>query len=208
MQKYKIFTKHSYILITDKIPNGLKNIDETIIECDKTNVYSINFSNLIDDKKGKKDIIIYVKNIKVEEVFNIFKSNFIFVLAAGGLVKNNNGDYLFIYRNNVWDLPKGHVEKGETIEKAALREVEEECGLRDLILKEKIKETYHTYILNNKRELKQTTWFNMTTNSLELTPQKEEGIEKCLWVKKEDIPLIMKNTYDNIKELFLNPIGK
>ena len=83
------------------------------------------------------------------------------IKAAGGLVKNLNGEYLFIYRNDKWDLPKGKVEKNERVKEAAVREVEEECGIKVDKLGDKICKTYHVYINKGDVVLKKTHWFDM-----------------------------------------------
>ncbi len=54
------------------------------------------------------------------------------ITAAGGMVVNPKKEILFIYRNRRWDLPKGKTEKNEGIETCAIREVEEETGVRNL----------------------------------------------------------------------------
>lgn len=124
------------------------------------------------------------------------------VYAAGGLVKKNNDNYLFIKRNGLWDLPKGHVEKNETFKKAAVREVEEECSLSNVKLKKYITTTYHVYISEKKYYLKIVKWFNMEYKGKEKPkPQKNEGIEKAQWFTMKKIPMLMKKTYINIKEL-------
>ena len=65
--------------------------------------------------------------------------------AGGGLVYNKKGDVLFIFRNGKWDLPKGGIEKGEEIRETALREVEEETGVTNLVIKRKLQKTYHIF---------------------------------------------------------------
>ena len=65
-------------------------------------------------------------------LIDMFKTKLPLVQAAGGLVRNNKGKMLFIFRKNKWDLPKGKVDKGETLENGAMREVEEETGVKKL----------------------------------------------------------------------------
>lgn len=116
-----------------------------------------------------------------------FNSHFQQVEAAGGVVFNERGQILLIYRRGYWDLPKGKIDKGESIEEAALREVQEETGLRQVELGEQLKTTYHTYRLDNgKRILKPTYWFRMHTPETELTPESEEDIELAEWVELDD----------------------
>jgi 8-oxo-dGTP pyrophosphatase MutT (NUDIX family) len=125
--------------------------------------------------------------------------------AGGGLVYNNNGDVLFIFRNGKWDLPKGGCDKGEEIEDCSIREVEEETGVQNLKITRKLQKTYHIFKRNGVYRLKITHWFEMTTNFEGTpTPQAEEGIEKVAWLNPEQIKDAMKNSYENIKLLFEN----
>jgi 8-oxo-dGTP pyrophosphatase MutT (NUDIX family) len=123
--------------------------------------------------------------------------------AGGGLVYNKEGEVLFIFRNGKWDLAKGGMEKNETIEETAIREVEEETGVTGLVITEKLQKTYHIFKRNGRYKLKITQWFEMRTK-FDGTPQgqAEEGIDKVEWVHPKDIPMLLKNSYENIKLLF------
>ena len=109
------------------------------------------------------------------------------IKAAGGLVQNN-GYFLWIYRNNIWDLPKGKIEENESITDAALREVKEECGLKGILeISHKIIVTHHTYQLRDVKILKETHWFFMQFDGVPNTiPQLEEGITDVSWKSKDD----------------------
>ena len=109
------------------------------------------------------------------------------VQAAGGLVKNDSGEYLFIFRRGRWDLPKGKKEGDETPEQTALREVQEECGLNGLKIIRGLPSTYHSFPEKGKNILKHTHWFLMETNQTKVTLQTEEDIEDYRWLKKEKI---------------------
>jgi 8-oxo-dGTP pyrophosphatase MutT (NUDIX family) len=123
--------------------------------------------------------------------------------AGGGLVYNKKSEVLFIFRNGKWDLPKGGIEKNEDIEHTAIREVEEETGVSELKIVKKLQKTYHVFRRNGKFKLKITHWFEMTSSyEGTLTPQEKEGIEKAVWLKPEEIPVALKNSYENIKLLF------
>lgn len=121
-----------------------------------------------------------------------------FIVAAGGLVKNKKGALLLIFRNGKWDLPKGKIEKDETSAEGALREVQEETGLKRLKLLSEFQRTYHTYTQNEKRILKETVWYLMQTDDKVTTPQLEEGITKTEWMAPADSATVFANTYDNI----------
>lgn len=143
-----------------------------------------------------------------EKVYRDFIASFPVVEASGGLVrcpkenieaegkdkipspKEAKSDYLYlyIYRNSMWDLPKGKKEKGETDQENALREVEEETGMKHLKLLDFIKTTYH--FIENKQgiALKKSNWFGMEIPRMQATkPQTEEGITQAVWIDKEGI---------------------
>jgi 8-oxo-dGTP pyrophosphatase MutT (NUDIX family) len=131
-----------------------------------------------------------------------FKACFTIVEAAGGLVFNDTGEFLVIERKGVWDLPKGKLEKGEGFENAALREVEEETGLRNLVTVQPLLSTYHTYPLEGERILKKTRWFEMQYSGKQLPIlQETEGITDFRWVQPGITDFIRKNTYKSILDV-------
>lgn len=139
----------------------------------------------------------------VEETYRKVCAEFLEVNAGGGLVSNRRGDYLLINRNGLWDLPKGHQDPGEDIEVTALREVQEETGINDLVLRELICVTDHCYRRNDIWHLKHTWWYDMLyTDPTDLTPQREEDISKAAWVAKSSLPPFLLNTYPSIIEVF------
>ena len=130
-------------------------------------------------------------------------AEFLEVNAGGGLVSNRRGDYLLISRNGLWDLPKGHQDPGEDIAVTALREVQEETGIQDIILRDLICITDHCYRRNGIWHLKHTWWYDkLHTDPSDLTPQKEEDITKAAWVAKSSLPPYLRNTYPSIQEVF------
>ena len=138
----------------------------------------------------------------LDELKKDFFKQFDLIEAAGGIVQNDQKQMLFIYRLNKWDLPKGKVEKGENFEQAAIREVEEETGVINLQLKNKIGCTYHTYSAFGKHFLKTTHWFHMRCSGEQsLVPQKEEHITAIKWIDMKDIAEPLENTYASIKEI-------
>lgn len=134
--------------------------------------------------------------------FKAIKDEIRVIEAAGGLVKNKDGKYLFIYRNGRWDLPKGKLEPKEKTREAAVREVEEECGLKVKKLNEKIAKTYHVYEIKGKPVLKISHWYAMEAKSNQkLVPQTEEGITEVKWFAKQDFGIVRANTFGNILEV-------
>lgn len=145
---------------------------------------------------------LYLINNDLQKMWSDFKSVFKIIKAGGGLVKNEKGEHLFIKRNGVWDLPKGKSEKNESLEDTAIREVQEECGLKKLELKSRITTTYHTYFLKDKFILKKTKWYEMHSSSNEkLVAQKIESITDVLWVSEDNISYLTGNTYGSIIEV-------
>jgi ADP-ribose pyrophosphatase YjhB (NUDIX family) len=131
-----------------------------------------------------------------------FFAQFEVIEAAGGIVQNENKELLFIFRRQKWDLPKGKLEKGETIETCAAREIEEETGVNNLVLKRKIGETYHIYNEKGKDILKVSHWFYFTCPaSQKIAPQIEEDIAAVKWIATQNIKEPMANTFKNIKEI-------
>jgi 8-oxo-dGTP pyrophosphatase MutT (NUDIX family) len=156
---------------------------------------------LMEVKKLKKlnSITLAVEN--TEEIETFIKDQFKIIRAAGGLVKK--GDlYLMIHRLGTWDLPKGKLEKDENATDGALREVEEECGIK-VALDKKIGATWHTYIRMGKRILKKTDWYLMTCiDDSNMVPQEEEDIDDVRWMTYEETALALIDAYGSIKDVF------
>jgi len=127
-----------------------------------------------------------------------FMSLFKVINAAGGVVQKEDKE-LLIYRLGKWDFPKGKLEKGESFKVAAVREVEEETGVK-VFLERKICTTWHTYTFRKKRILKCTKWYAMDCiNDHKMTPQKNENIDKVEWFSRLEAHNVLKNTYNSIK---------
>lgn len=146
---------------------------------------------------------VYIPTEDPEGTYRRICSEFVEVNAGGGLVSNRRGDYLLISRNGLWDLPKGHQDPGEEISVTALREVKEETGIDQLMLRDLICVTDHCYRRDGKWHLKHTWWYDMLyTDPTDLTPQTEEDISKAAWVAKSSLPPYLRNTYPSILEVF------
>ena len=156
----------------------------------------------IEDEEERYRVIVeeclYVADINVG--WKKFKKKFKLIKSGGGLVLNQKKEILFIYRAKKWDLPKGKIEKGEKIRDAAIREVEEECGISDLKIIKPLLKTYHIFYSEKEQRLKQTHWYLMhSTYKGKLKPQLEEGITKVEFKNEAETQLALQNTYANIR---------
>ncbi len=156
--------------------------------------------NLFLNDSQDKGIVLVCKD--VSQAFKSLKKNFYYIEAAGGFIENKQR-YLFIHRHDKWDLPKGKLEKNETPELAAVRECEEECGIKNLEIIKPLNSTFHIYKYKDGYALKQSYWFYMTSNYNEtLKPQIEESIDKVEWFRLKEIQSeILKDTYFTIADV-------
>ena len=163
-----------------------------------------NKKNIVAALRSKKVKQLYLYHAKEEKMWALFYEIFKVIEAAGGIVRQrSSGKYLFIYRNDKWDLPKGRIEEDEAVRTAAMREVEEETGVADLAIISALPTTLHLFHRNGKYRLKKTYWYAMETDFDEaLIPQEEEGIQKVEWVAKEEVPNLYSNIYANIRHLW------
>ena len=150
-------------------------------------------------KKVETDKFIAIITTDPEATFSLLASEFKVVRAAGGVVENSRGEVLFIELRGRWDLPKGHIEKDESSRDAALREVEEETGIRGSVIGDSpIATTWHAYDTYGVWELKSTEWWAMRADGEHLTAQAEEGITSARWFSAEERGEALKTTYPTI----------
>lgn len=138
-----------------------------------------------------------------EAAFAAFAAQFARVEAAGGVVVNDRGEWLMIRRNGRWDLPKGHLEAGESVERCAEREVEEETGVRGKVVRP-LCETLHAYWFpkTERWELKRTRWFELRpTQPSALAPQTEEGIERVVWCSPAEAAEHVRDAFPTIRRV-------
>lgn len=153
---------------------------------------------LMTDKKLKKVHSIFISSREKRSLINYLKGKFKVIKAAGGVVEKD-GKLLMIYRRKVWDIPKGKLDKGETIEQCAVREVEEETGVKVEIDKE-IDAVWHTYTNRKKYILKKTYWYAMRClDDKNMEPQKGEGIKKVEWMDLEEVRKALHDSYRSIR---------
>ena len=152
---------------------------------------------------------IYISSKNLDELWMRFCMNYFEVVSAGGLVVNKNNKVLWIHRNKHWDLPKGKVEPGESLEDAAVREVTEETGIRKLTITGDLATTYHTYEVDGIAHLKTTFWYSMTHNGGNTagTPQEIEGISEVRWMNANVPKNIWESTYGSIR-IVINAYSK
>ncbi len=188
MQMYKIYINEvQCLLVASKDYGQIINLPEEKVLTGAYMGKVKHLFNYIDmcEKQPKVDkLIIHHENF--DKLMADFNSLFKTQIAAGGLIKNEKDQFLFIFRRGFWDLPKGKVEKNETKREAAVREVIEETGISDVLIKNKIIVTNHAF--KNKKEeriIKVSHWYMMDAPHQELIPQVEEDIEKAEWVEPE-----------------------
>ncbi|MGQ9863814.1 MAG: NUDIX hydrolase [Bacteroidia bacterium] len=144
-----------------------------------------------------------------EQWFQSYQRYFSYLQAAGGVVIDEKGKVLFLWRRGHWDLPKGKIEKGEDPLLAAQREISEETGIGKLTFLDTLSPTYHIYTEKDKRYMKKTSWYLFRASSEEiLIPQKEEGIESIHWFSPEAIPHLYSRSYGTVRDVIEELIAR
>lgn len=197
---YKVFINGHILFLAEKPVtkvHGSKKI--TLV----TYMSETDITQTIDTlEKHEGEMLYYcITSSNLPLLWRKFKKHFKLIVAGGGLVRNEEGKILFIYRNDKWDLPKGKIEANEEIEMGAIREVKEECGIKNLTIIRHLIDTYHTFGSPMSRKLKRTSWYSMYTEDIDLKPQEKEGITKAKWKKPSKIEKIKENTYPNILDV-------
>jgi len=190
---YKVFFNSNQISLGKQVPllGGF-----TVVDAQKN---EMNFTSIIASLNADEKQNIFVKTDNLEKTWEEFCAHFTLIEAAGGLVTNEENEILFINRLGKWDLPKGKLEKNESIEQCAIREVEEECGIREVRITGNAFYTYHTYEFNGEYILKKTHWYKMMAPKKQvLTPQTEEDITEVKWIGENEMKMVLENTYENI----------
>ena len=202
MQKYKVFLNEKSILFTS---SGKITITKpTNNPPDFANVLQV--SRWLDEFEKGDGTEKVIQSDNPEIFFKGFREALTNIEAAGGVIRNEKG-LLFIFRNEKWDLPKGKIDKGESPVEAALREVEEECGIHGHRIIRLLEPTYHLYRSPYKKSkgewiFKKTHWFEMEYNGNESGfPQTDEGITEIRWFARDELGEVLDNTYGNLVEL-------
>jgi 8-oxo-dGTP pyrophosphatase MutT (NUDIX family) len=154
--------------------------------------------NLLEKEMPADLLSITMATREKSEVEEKVKGIFKVIKAAGGVVVKD-GKWLFMYRRKKWDLPKGKLDKGENSKEAAVREIEEETGVK-AVIRDKVCTTWHTYSLNNSRILKKTKWYVLDcTDDSSMRPQLDEQIEKLTWLTQVEGQAILVNSFSSIR---------
>lgn len=200
MQRYQVFIDDHFIFFSESLKSNQQQ--DTIFELINPDADDINFIIGWLSREKESSIAVGLISDKPEKLWKLFQAQFKLIEAAGGLVRNEKDEILFIYRLGKWDLPKGKMENDESPLESALREVEEECGISDLQAGDPLPDTYHVYFHKGKFVLKRTYWFKMTyLGNRQLIPQTEEAIEKAVWIQPSEIGNQLLNTYASLKPI-------
>ncbi len=202
--KYQAFVNDKLICFTDIYSiKEQHNFPGLHVLSDANNSLEDAISKL-EKRDEWKGVVFLCSNPK--RIWEEFVSSFSLQEAAGGLVQNEDKEYLLIFRRGKWDLPKGKIDFSESPEEAAIREVKEECGLKELELGVELAVSFHTYSEKKRKVLKKTHWYLMRSSLDEkLIPQTEEDIEQAVWMSEEKIKKeVFSNTYFSIQKLLSN----
>ncbi len=189
--------KHKNIIDGNEV-SSLKNHSGAIVLINVSNDQALNFLKELMNNHYE-DVSFGILPDFYNEAKNLVKQEFKIIDAAGGVVSNKKGKRLLIYRQKKWDLPKGKLDKGESFKAAAVREVEEETGVK-VKLKKSVTTTWHTYTIRDNPILKRNKWYAM--NCLDDSgkkPQKGENIEKVVWMTDEEVSTAFKKSCRSIR---------
>lgn len=192
---YKVFVNKKELILTTEPPKKTKAKVLPLKETSLTEIIRILRTTRVKT--------LYLVHDNPKKLVPLFKKKLPVTVAAGGVVQNQEGKLLFIYRKNRWDLPKGKVDKGETLQEGAKREVKEETGVKKLTVGALAGITYHIFKRNNRYQLKESHWYYMTTPyEGNLIPETKEDITEAVWKGKKKTTKALEKTYPNIVHLF------
>jgi 8-oxo-dGTP pyrophosphatase MutT (NUDIX family) len=206
MNNIKVYFNDRHLLITGTAPADTQAYGRIIDKEEDVFTFRMEPVELFDEHYDKNILVITpLIEEALESIFDYAKA----VIAAGGIVKNENNETLIIFRRGYWDMAKGKVEKGEKIINTAQREVEEETGVKVDIINEEPIITYHCYRLKGKDCIKETHWYHMQAKpgQAHLVPQTEEDIVEALWATNEKIISLKGKFYPLIWALLVQELG-
>ena len=196
---YKIFHENK-ALVFPKIDGDALDFDATVQESDRYDAELL--CEFLPEWLGDRDQgDSFIHQVSENAVAEALKTTFRMAPAAGGIVVKE-GKIVSIVRNGNPDLPKGHIEKGETPETAAMREVTEETGIGKLQIVKELPSTWHCYQVGEEWRLKRTYWFLMNTGeTIQPIPQTEEGVTEIKLIGNDEIEAFLKGTFRSISEI-------
>lgn len=200
MQKYKVFYKSNEIVFCATDHQIDKKPDVHVLLNPLNNQIIAALKACFHEPSEIKTLCIMSHN--PDNAFSQFVNSLFYIEAAGGIVMNELNEWLMIKRIGVWDLPKGKVDAGETVQQAALREVKEETGIESVSIVKPLSPSYHIYPMDEEWVFKKTHWFLMLGSKNRLKPQKEENISEAVWMNKETVKKILKNVYPSLLHVF------
>ncbi len=205
-QKYKVFVNEKLLTISAEPEMGKNELRLLNINYDHSDLLPV----YLEQFKLNCYHHLHLFGENPDAIFRDLCKQYSIIEAAGGLVIDESGKALVIFRRGKWDLPKGKIDKGESPEEAAVREVSEECSISSPVIAGLLEETWHTYQLNGNPILKKTYWYKMRPhNGVEIPqPQLEEDITEVRWADKEFLPEMKKNIYPAVAELLNKYWGK
>jgi 8-oxo-dGTP pyrophosphatase MutT (NUDIX family) len=198
----KVYFNEKPLFLADQMNKELSALShhEDTVLIDEFSPPAIN--SLIHEMRLSKIHAGILIHNNLEALKKAFYKKFMLIKAAGGLVTNEAGDLLFIFRKNKWDLPKGKLEDGEDIESCAVRETEEETGLKGVRMGKPLITSHHTYDESGHHILKETFWYKLSvTGNQDLKPQVEEHITEIRWVNPASMQEVLSNTYPLIRDV-------
>ena len=193
---YKVFINERVFLLGFNLKKSF--FDEKFLF---STCYSLeDFERTLEINEKKKQVIVNFPTLRLLE--KVLNKRFRIVEAGGGLVVNQKNEVLFIFRRGKWDLPKGKLEKKEKVKEGAIREVEEECGITNPVIREELITTMHKFKNKGRECIKKTHWFIMDyAGNEELVPQLEEDITKVRWMDVYKFDKVNKNTFPSISDV-------
>lgn len=194
----KIYFGNKPVYLTDESA-AFMNGDDVFIQQEITPQAIQTLIQHIEKPSCKAAILLHPDAIAAKQAF---WDAFTIQKAGGGAVWNDQNQLLFIFRRGKWDLPKGKLEEGESIEACAVREVEEETGIRKPQILKALPTTYHTYYEHGKHILKEAWWFEMKASGPQvLNPQQEEQITETRWLAPSEWEQVRQNSFPSILDV-------
>lgn len=201
MIAHKVYINDRPLIMVEKdnLEKVVKSKNDLIAQYNGKIKYLHNYIDLMEKSQKYDQIILFCSDL--DQLWTDFLKTHKIINAAGGVVFNEQNEFIAIFRRDFWDLPKGKIEENESIETAAIREVQEECGVMNVEIINPLITTWHTYTLKKNRILKRSYWFRMLCKDKILTPQTEEDIEQIIWTNKHNFIINCKPVYSSILEV-------